>query len=213
MTAVELRHKRAWFLFMLLYFTFGYLGINKIASYNTQFHDVSLPFENSIPFIPVLILGYICVYGGVFLAYAVIDDMEDWNRTVVCFVIAATACFLSFYFFPVTMTMRPDISNQNGVFYEITKVVYAIDLPYNCFPSLHVVFPTFAAFVVWRNHRTMRWLIAAMALIVCVSVVFVKQHYIADVVAGLIVAGLSFVITVKTESIWSKWRIFTKQID
>jgi membrane-associated phospholipid phosphatase len=202
MTIQEKRAKRNWFLFMLGYFSFGYMFLNWLASGKTVHYDLSLAFENQIPFIPAFILGYCCVYLGMFVAFFVIDTVQDWQRTVVCFLIMTTACYVTFYFFPVKMSMRPDLAGHDGIFYSITRFIFAIDLPYNCFPSLHVAFPTFATLVAWKNHKTARWTLLAMAVIVMVSVVLVKQHYIADVLAGVAVSLGSFAITVKTERLW-----------
>ncbi|OQA62212.1 MAG: PAP2 superfamily protein [bacterium ADurb.Bin270] len=202
MTHVELREKRFWFAIMLAYFGIGYMATNWIASIGSRFYDFGMSFENSIPFVPVFILGYACVYGGVFLAYAIIDDIEDWRRAVITFFTATTICYAFFLFMPVKMTMRPPVESLTGIYGAITSAIFAIDLPYNCFPSLHVTYPVFITLVSWRNHRVMRWVMLAMAIIVAVSVVLVKQHYIADAVAGIFTALFSYLFALKTEKFW-----------
>lgn len=205
MTREEKRDKRNWFLLMLGYFSFGYMFLNWLASGSTRFYDLSFGFESHIPFIPAFILGYSCVYIGMFLAFFVIDDVDDWHRTVVCCFLMTTICYLFFYFFPVKMTMRPDITGKTGIFYAMTRGIFAIDLPTNCFPSLHVAYPTFATLVTWRHHKIARWVMLAMAVIVMISVVLVKQHFIADVFGGIAVSLGSFMITVKSEAWWKSW--------
>jgi len=205
MTPDEKREKRNWFLLMLGYFTAGYLTLNWIASRGTSFLDVSFGFENDIPFIPVFILGYACAYAGMFVAYFVINDNDDWHRTIVGFFLATTTCYLFFIFLPVRMEMRPELYASNGMFVYITGFFYQLDMPQNCFPSLHVTYPVFATMILWRRHRTMRWVMGLMAAIIAISVILVKQHYIADVIAGFVVAILSYWITVKTEGIWKRW--------
>jgi len=191
-----------WFLFMIGYFAFGYTTINWISSGRSLFFDVGFGWENSIPFVPAFIFGYILVYLSVLLVYLVIRDPDDWRRVVVAFMISTTLSYACFLAFPVAMTMRPDLSGLTGFSAEITRYYYIIDLPYNCFPSLHVTYPTLATLVAWRNHPIMRWVFAAMTAIVAVSVVLVKQHYIADVVAGFASAALCFWITVRVERLW-----------
>ncbi len=202
MSDLTKKEKINWFLLMLGYFTAGYLTINWISSQRTVFYDLSLPFEHDIPFIPAFILGYACVYGGMAVACAIIDNVRDWQRAIVGFFILTTVCFIFFLILPVKMTMRPDLSNMTGFYASLTKFIFHIDLPYNCFPSLHVTFPTFATLIVWKNHKIARWAVLSMALIVAISVILVKQHYLADVIAGLCVAFGSFWIAAKTERIW-----------
>ena len=195
-------HRFNWFLFMIGYFSFGYLTINWISSRRASFFDVSFPWENDIPFIPVFIFGYILVYLSVLLVYLVIRDTGDWRRVVIAFLISTSLSYAIFLLFPVKMTMRPDLTGLSGVSALVTRYYYIIDLPYNCFPSLHVTYPTLATLVAWRSHAVWRWIFAAMAFVVAVSVVLVKQHYVADVVAGFLNAGLCFWITVRLEKLW-----------
>jgi membrane-associated phospholipid phosphatase len=99
------------------------------------------------------------------------------------------------------METRPEIwqVSGNSISAAVTRFYYYIDAPYNLFPSLHVTYPTLATLVSWRNHKIMRWVFAAMAVVVAVSVVLVKQHYIADVVAGFANGGICFAFAVYAE--------------
>lgn len=201
MTKTERREKLNWFLFMIGYFTAGYLAINWFSQARYNFFDVSFGFESSIPFVPVFIFGYLLVYLSVGLIYVIVDDMEDWHRGVIAFLTATTLAYVIFLAFPVKMEARPEIWQVTGssVSAAVTRFYYYIDAPYNLFPSLHVTYPTLATLVAWRNHTRMRWVFMAMAIVVAVSVVLVKQHYIADVVAGFANAGVCFAFAVYAE--------------
>lgn len=194
-------HRFNWFIFMIGYFTFGYMSINWISSRRTAFFDVGFGWENDIPFVPAFIFGYILVYLSVLLVFLIIRDSDDWRRVVTAFMISTTLSYACFLTFPVAMTMRPDLSGLTGFSAAVTRYYYIIDLPYNCFPSLHVTYPTLATLVAWRNHNVMRWVFAAMAVVVAVSVVLVKQHYIADVVAGFANAAFCFWATVRIDKL------------
>ena len=62
--------------------------------------------------------------------------------------------------------------------------------------------------VFWKDYKVMRWIFAAIAIIVGVSVLLIKQHYIIDVIAGIANAVFFFWLTVKLEPKWS--RLFVK---
>ncbi len=191
------RSKSLWYLAMIAYFTVGYMTINALSQGRTHFWDVSLPFESQIPFLPIFIFGYVLVYGTVVAVYFVLDEGAEWRRAVVTFFLATTLAYGFFLLLPVRMELRPDLTELTGFNVLATQLYYRIDLPYNCFPSLHVTYPTLATLVSWRGHRIWRWIFLAMTAIIAVSVVLVKQHYIADVVAGFLNAGLCFWIAKK----------------
>jgi len=201
MTKAERREKLNWFLFMIGYFTAGYLAINWLSQTRYDFFDVSFGFESSIPFVPAFIFGYLLVYLSVALIYFIVDDMEDWRRGVIAFITSTTLAYVFFLAFPVKMEARPEIwqLSGNSISAAVTRFYYYIDAPYNLFPSLHVTYPTLATLVAWRNHKTMRWVFMAMAVVVAISVVLVKQHYIADVVAGFANGAVCFAFAVYAE--------------
>ena len=71
---------------------------------------------------------------------------------------------------------------------ELVCFYFWIDHPYNLFPSMHLSASFFAAFYCMRKGRIIGWITMIMAMIVGVSVVLLKQHYIMDIVAGFTVA-------------------------
>lgn len=205
MTPEEIKEKRNWFLFLVGYFSAGYLGTNHFASQSSHFHNVAFSFEQNIPFIPEFIIGYAGVYVAIIVAYFVIGNIRDWRRTVVSFILTMTAAYVIFLAFPVQMTMRPDVTGQSGFFIWLTKLFYNIDKTANCFPSLHVASPTLAAIALWNNHRKTSIAMFFVAAIVAISVLLVKQHYIADVFAGAILAAIAYAVAVKTEKFWMRF--------
>ena len=202
MTRDERRRKFGWFLFVLGYFVVGYMIINWISRSRDSFVDVSIPIDYSLPFVPAFIFGYILVYLSIVLIYVTINDIESWGRSVVACTLATTIAYVVFLTIPVRMDMRPDLVASGGINVAITRFYYAIDLPYNCFPSLHVTYPALATLLTWRDHRVMRWVFLAMMLIVAISVMLVKQHYIADVLAGFVNAGICFWVADRTKHYW-----------
>jgi len=191
MTPQELSKKRCWFFVLVAYFVVGYLGTNYLNLFRDYYYNVALPFEENIPFIPFFITGYTSVYLGLMLVYAVIDDYTVFKRTVTFFLIVSTVHLVIFLLFPVKM-VRPDLTNSNGVMNMLTHYYYLIDNPVNCFPSLHVAYPFAGTLVLWNYKRKWGYLLAVMTAFIAVSVVLVKQHYIVDVVAAVVLTGLIY---------------------
>jgi membrane-associated phospholipid phosphatase len=197
MTTEQRREKLNWFLFMCGYFAAGYLAINRFNVGRPNPVDLAFGFERDIPLFPVFILGYILVYFSVLFVYIVVNDLEEWRRAVVSMLGATTFAYLVFLLFPIHMALRPEAPVEPGVINALVRGYFFIDPPYNCFPSLHVTYPTLATLVVWRSHPLMRWVFLATTIVVAVSVVLVKQHYIADVVAGFVNGALWYWLTVR----------------
>ncbi len=202
LSPAEKKEKRNWFFFILGYFAGGYLLINWINQFRTHYYDVSFSFEKSIPFIPAMIFGYILVYFSVLLLYFLIDDIADFRRAVVAYLLLTTVHYIFFLVLPVRYELRPDLAAVTGFGVGVTRLYYFIDMPYNCFPSLHVAYPALAALISWRHHRYSSGIFIVMTVIIAASVIFVKQHYILDVVAGALTSIILFKTVTMTEGWW-----------
>jgi len=193
MTGEELKFKNKWFGILIAYFLIGYYLCSFINMTHTHFYDVSLPFESSIPFLPIFILGYMFVFIAIVLIYIGLDDPSLFIRARKFFLAVMTVHFIIFLLVPVRMT-RPDLSEATGVMNFLTYLYYLIDNPVNCFPSLHVSFPLGGALILWNHNKKIAYWIALLTAIVAISVVLVKQHYIMDVVGAIVVTGLVYKI-------------------
>jgi membrane-associated phospholipid phosphatase len=71
------------------------------------------------------------------------------------------------------------------------RSIYAADQPYNDFPSLHTSLSTIIAIHWWRFDRRIGVAAAVWTALIVASTVLVKQHYLADVGGGLVLAGVT----------------------
>jgi membrane-associated phospholipid phosphatase len=172
---------------MVTFYTVGYLGINRINGFRNHYYDVSLWFEKDIPFVPVAIIGYSFVFVLVALLFLLIDNMPDFWDMFIRFFNMSLLCFIIFLIFPVRMDLRPEVIMADDWITELVSFYFWIDHPYNLFPSMHLSGSFFSAFYCMRRGPIIGWIAMIMAVIVGVSVVLLKQHYIMDVVAGLFV--------------------------
>lgn len=191
MTQEQLSKKRVLFFLMIAYFIVGYLSCSYFNLHRDHYFNVALPFESMIPFKSFFLLGYISVYVGLILVYAVIDDYAYFKKGLLVFAIVSTVHFIFFILVPVRIA-RPDLTAATGVMDILTRYYYLIDNPVNCFPSLHVSYPLVGTLVLWPYKRRWGYLMAVLTAFIAVSVVLVKQHYILDVVGAAIVTGLVF---------------------
>ncbi|PKN50941.1 MAG: hypothetical protein CVU55_14455 [Deltaproteobacteria bacterium HGW-Deltaproteobacteria-13] len=173
---------------LVTFYTVGYLGINWINDHRDHYYNVSLWFEKTIPFVPSAIIGYSFVFVLVAILFLIIDNMPDFWDMCIRFFNMSLLCFIIFLIFPVRMDLRPEVTMANDWITQVVCFYFWIDHPYNLFPSMHLSASFFAAFYCMRKGRIIGWITMIMAMIVGVSVVLLKQHYIMDVVAGFSVA-------------------------
>lgn len=173
---------------LVAFYAAGYLGINWINDFRSRYYDVSFWFEKDIPFVPAMIIGYFFVFVLVAILFLVIDNMPDFWDMWARFLCMILTCFVIFLVFPVRMNFRPEAGVGQGWIMEMVSFYFWFDKPYNLFPSMHLAASFFSAFYCMRKGRLLGWITMAMAILVGVSVVLVKQHYIMDVVAGFLPA-------------------------
>lgn len=184
-------------LLLVAYFIFGYMPIADFNQARGIYHTLGLPGEERLPFFAPFILGYGLVYGSVFLIYWSIPNWEVFKKMAWGFFWVTTVHYIFFFLYPVKMVWRPEIVEAKNTIEWITKFIFSLDNTYNCFPSLHVAYPTLATVISWRFAPRMRYIFLLMTLITAISVILIKQHYILDVLGGMATSVLVGVLTLR----------------
>ena len=188
----DLFYKTTLFFLIMAYYLGGYFLINEYTASLSEHYTLAYPGEANLPFVPGLILGYMLIFVILGFTYAVITDLDFFKKTVLAFFLCITIHFAFFLLFPVEFTLRPDVDPTQGWAYRLVHYYYWLDLPYNCFPSMHISNCFLVSFILLRYRLVYGLIIVPLALLVAISCVLVKQHYVADVVAGLGVAWFCF---------------------
>jgi len=138
------------------------------------------------------------IYGAAYLLLImlpvfVVRQQEHIRRTVRAYLMVWIAAYVCFEVYP-TAAPRPVEVIGEGFGVWGLRFLYASDPPYNCFPSLHVAHSFVSALAAYRVHRGVGLGALICALLVGLSTLYTKQHYIADVIAGIFLALLAYVI-------------------
>ena len=161
-------------------------------------HNLSTGLDAVIPFIPWTILIYwgCVVFWGINYYLGIRCDKSGGRRFLGAHFIGETICFIFFVLFPTTMD-RPVITDVKGLA-AIVDITYKMDSADNLLPSIHC----FISYLCWvgvrGNTAIPKWYRIAsfiMAVSVCISTLTVKQHVIADTIAGILLAEISFFIS------------------
>lgn len=182
---------------------------NSLYMINNQLvinHDRAIVWEwaidSYIPLLPVFIIPYFYWYIQIiitmvwFLFSRRHPDMLRYYVTAIA--IAALIANLIFILLP-TYVPRPDITGSD-IFSRALRLLYQMDKPYNCFPSLHVAFTCIAGWF-WHKagpHRFwFRLFNAASCVMIVLATVFTRQHYLPDIPGGMIVAAVAITISTR----------------
>jgi membrane-associated phospholipid phosphatase len=65
----------------------------------------------------------------------------------------------------------------------------------DCFPSVHTCASVLLAWGLWRHARRLFWAVAPMAATIPVACVYLRYHYVVDVLAGLALAAATLALT------------------
>jgi membrane-associated phospholipid phosphatase len=98
---------------------------------------------------------------------------------------------------------------ESGVFYRIMEFVYDhFEAPGAAFPSSHVAIAVVTVYFSFRYLRTIRWVHLVMAVLLCLSTVYCRYHFVVDVIAGLLTAALMLPL-----GNWLYWRLGPKPLE
>ena len=106
--------------------------------------------------------------------------------------------FVVIYIIPTTMT-RANVPS-GGVLNWLTNAVYSLDQPNNLFPSIHCM----ESWICFRGalrckkvHPMYSKVWFVLAILICMSTVFVKQHVFVDIIGGIVVAEIGLFLSKK----------------
>jgi membrane-associated phospholipid phosphatase len=154
---------------------------------------LSTHLDHVTPFVPFFSVFYFIWYPFIFITlYLILQKRSSaYYQTLVAVCFGILVANFIFMVFP-THVPRPQLGEGWNFFVPIT---YRLDEPYNGFPSIHVL----TCYLMLRGSgilpATSRLAVAVIAWLIILSTLFIKQHVIADVAAGIALGEIVFRIT------------------
>jgi membrane-associated phospholipid phosphatase len=160
-------------------------------------HVPATPLDRVIPVQPAWALVYGALYFFLIaLPIFVVREEVHLRRMIFAYLIVWAVAYLCFLAYP-TVAPRPTRLVGNGFGVWGLRFLYAADPPLNCFPSIHVAHSVVSAFACHRVHRRVGIGAMACAGLVALSTLFTKQHYVLDVLAGALLAGVAWTMCLR----------------
>ncbi len=144
-------------------------------------------WDGLIRFLPFMILPY-ALYFPV-MAAPLFPPMQKTGakRLMFCLIAASAICYLASWTSDVSVSPRASLEGRSGFFVSLTAALYKYDISPVHFPSLHSLHSLLIGFHLWRAGGVWRLCLPCAGLITA-STVFVKQHFVWDSIASLLLA-------------------------
>lgn len=173
-----------------IFFYLLYGSASSISANGPFAFDLDLPMEEMLPFLPWTAIIYLSALGMHFLSIILMKTPERFLPLVITGAIEVLIAWWIYVCFPSPGPVVPPLAQEfGGAFFRIADT---INLNGNNFPSLHVALTTTVAIALGRElGGHVRWVFYVWAFAVALSCVVTKQHNIADVFGGAVLAWLA----------------------
>ena len=178
---------------MLLFWPmFGLLFLFVERFYQVDnYYPMYCKLDDLIPFCEWFLIPYL--FWFVFLVgmhlYTLLYDIDTFNRMMKYIIITYSAAIIIYLIFPTRQELRPVSFERDNILTRFIAEFYQFDTNTNVCPSIHVI-GSLAVMeaALWSKQISSKGIKAAfvvMAVLICLSTVFMKQHSIIDLLAAL----------------------------
>lgn len=226
------RFVKDWFPFLSLFLC--YETMNTIVPTLSKVVHVAEPINMELRLfgsIPTLVLQQLCrtpfldylgafFYSLHFFAPTVFAFLlwkyapENYRKYVLALGIGTYSALITFLVYPVAppwygvnaTRILLQVDNNLGVPFYRTVVDYVSSNPFAAFPSLHSMYPWLISLYVLKIKKTRALPVLVFPVGVWFSAVYLGEHYVVDVIGGIIYATFAFLLVEKLVPILAQMR-------
>ena len=161
-----------------------YIPINRLVQGGVV---LSLPWDACVPFWPIWAVPYLLtipwwIVSFIWAARSMDDDR--YRAFVVAALVGMLTAYAVFVLYP-TYVERP-VPQGHGWEIDLIRLIYRNDRLNNAFPSGHAFITVLISLFWWDWRPKLRWLWAAIVVVVILSTLFTGQHNLPDPIGGII---------------------------
>ena len=156
--------------------------------FHVEGHRLDVGLDRELPFSPAWVYVYVTFYLFAFSPLLYTRRAPWFRRIFLAMGGTMVVTYATFLVFPTREVLRPSLDGATGFTMWFLRTVYGADGGYNCFPSMHVGLSHLAAWTLRDVDRKVAPWAWALAILISVSTLLLKEHYLADVVAGALLA-------------------------
>lgn len=162
-------------------------------------YPVHCALDDTIPFCEYFVIAYVFWYVliVVSLLYFALYDTGKFKQLMTYIIVTQVVAVTIYIIFPNRQDLRPEVFARDNFFTRLMGLIYSVDTNTGVCPSLHVAYSLGIAST-WLKCKDASWLwkgfVVVAVVLICMSVVFVKQHSVLDIAAAIPVCLLAEVI-------------------
>ena len=185
-----------WIVYFALYFlTENFIPLEKC-------HVIYSPLDGIIPFCEWFLIPYVFWYFLIVfsLGYFALYNIESFKKLQTYIIITQSAAMIVYILYPNCQNLRPEVLPRDNFLTDIIRCIYTFDTNTGVCPSLHCAY-SIAIASVWVREKGIspiwKFFMVAVATLICLSTMFIKQHSVLDFFAALPVCLLAEVLVFK----------------
>lgn len=169
-----------------------------IKLFLNNYHFIGWELDNKIPFVPEFMYIYMIWYPFLFVSFFYIwkKHPKKFTKLILSIIVALSITFVIFLVYP-TKVVRPDVQIGHTLTSLLTYIVYLLDEPVNCFPSVHCLMCFELMFFIFMDKKLdIKWRIFThiVCILIIASTLLVKQHVIIDAIGALIITITTYIL-------------------
>lgn len=169
--------------------TLLYLGSNHFHLFEPKF----LPLwwiDQTVPFVPETVWIYVSEYIFFPVVYLTCRDVVNLNKYFYSFLFLQVLSVVIFIVWPTTYPRElfPLTPSIDAITYFVFNSLRTADTAANCCPSLHVSSVYLSSFIFLDEQKEKFSFFFVWGSLIALSTLTTKQHYMIDVISGLLMA-------------------------
>ncbi len=203
-------YRHAWLALYFVIYVLWYMLDESLV--DGPYTSVQVFIDQYIPFCEYFVIPYVMWYPylaviGFFLLF---KEEYDFCRYMWTMIIGLSFCLIVYLVFPNGQDLRPESFERSNFFTRLVGSLYAADSNINVFPSMHV-YGTIAPLAAVLNtkalegKRGIKITALVLAILICMSTVFIKQHSVLDVLGGAAVFAPIYYMAYRRGRSWRLW--------
>lgn len=157
---------------------------------------VHCALDDLVPFNELFVIPYVSWYLLIVgsLLYFLLYNVENFKNLQTYIIITQVIAMAVYILFPNRQDLRPTEFPRDNVLTGLLGIIYTLDTNTGVCPSLHVAYSLGIASTWLREKsvgRLWKGFIVLLALLICLSVAFVKQHSVVDIFAAIPVCAFA----------------------
>lgn len=186
----------------IVYFIMYFLTENLIPA--SSCHVMHCFIDDLIPFNEVFVIFYVSWYLLIVgsLLYFMLYNIEGFKNLSKYIIITQVVAMMVYIVYPSRQDLRPEVFADDNLLTQLVGLLYTADTNTGVCPSLHVAYSLGIASV-WIKEKDVsilvRTFVVVLAVLICLSTMFIKQHSAVDVIAALPLGLLAEILVFHTD--------------